>query len=264
MKDTRKKAILVDDMTFYLLSTKERLKKHYEVFPAGSSADLFELLKNVIPDIILLDINMPDCDGYETIKKLKEDAEYSDIPVVFLTANDDKQSVIKGINLGAADYVKKPFTDTELIECIEYQLNPGKLADGNKPIVLAVDDCPSILKSVNYLLNDRYKVYTLNESEKLNALLGIIKPDLFLLDCKMPVLSGFDLVPIIRRHVDHEETPIVYLTSEGTIDNISVAIHLGACDFIVKPIDDAVLREKMALHLKDFRIRRRIRSIKGK
>jgi DNA-binding response OmpR family regulator len=167
------------------------------------------------------------------------------------------------MNLGAVDYIKKPFIDSDLIDCIEYQLDPYK-HEKYKPVVLAVDDNPSILKAVNYLLNDQYKVYTLAEPEKLKTLLGIITPDLFLLDCKMPVLNGFDLVPIIRSFYDHEETPIVYLTSEGTIDNISVAIHLGACDFIVKPIDETVLREKIALHLKDFIIRRRIRSLKGK
>ena len=89
----------------------------------------------------------------------------------------------------------------------------------------------------------------------------MITPDLFILDCQMPVYSGFDLVPIIRRIREHEETPIIFLTSEGTIDNISVAINLGARDFIIKPIDEAILREKVALHIKDFMMRRRIRSL---
>jgi len=64
----------------------------------------------------------------------------------------------------------------------------------------------------------------------------------------MPELSGFDCVPIIRAIEGHEDTPIIFLTSEGTVDNISTAA-LGACDFVVKPFNPDVLRKKIAKHL---------------
>jgi two-component system chemotaxis response regulator CheY len=98
--------------------------------------------------------------------------------------------------------------------------------------------------------------------QMLVELLKKIIPDLFLLDYNMPVLNGFDLIPIIRKFPGHEETPIVFLTSEGTIDHVTAARHFGACDYIIKPIDKKVLREKIAMHLTDFVIRRRIRAIK--
>ena len=257
----RRKIILVDDLNLHLLSTKDRLKKFYEVFPAQSAEMLFEILEKVVPDLIFLDINMPEVNGYEVIKRLKEDERFAAIPVVFLTSNADRQSVIKGMNLGAVDFVTKPCTDTDLIECIETQLDPAR-RDANKPVVLAVDDNPSILKSVNYALNDLYRVYTLPQPTKLTDLLRVITPDLFLLDCQMPHIHGFDLVPIIRNISEHEETPIIFLTSDGTIDNISVALSLGARDFIVKPIDMFILREKVALHLADYVMWQRIRSLK--
>ena len=259
MENKRKKIILVDDVNFHLVSTKERLKKHYEVFPAESVETLFEILKNVKPELILLDVNMPEADGYEAIKKLKDDPLYADIPVIFLTSKSDKESIHKGMKLGAADLVKKPFSDAELIDCIEYQTDPEK-RESNKAIILAVDDSPNILKSINYLLNKQYTVYTLSEPEKIKSLLKMITPDLFLLDCKMPVLSGFELVPMIRGFPEHEETPIIYLTSDGTVDNLSVAINLGACDFLVKPINETILCEKIATHLKNFIMRRRLRG----
>jgi len=259
-ENVRRKIIVVDDVGFHLIATKERLKYQYEVFPAQSAEELFKLLAKIKPELILLDINMPDIDGYDTITELKSDKRYADIPVIFLTGKSNKEDIVKGMNLGAVDFVKKPFTDAELIERVEYHLCPEKRT-AVKPIILAVDDDPSILKSVNYLLNKHYTVYTLSEPEKVKALLAMATPDLFLLDCKMPILSGFDLIPIIREHRDHKETPIVFLTSEGTIDNISVALNLGASDFVVKPIDDDILSEKLALHLKDFEMKRRIRSL---
>jgi PleD family two-component response regulator len=262
-KNKRRKIIIVDDVSFHLMSMRERLRKYYEVYPAQSAEALFELLKQIVPELILLDVNMPDCDGYEIIKDLKSDFNYSSIPVIFLSGKDDRQSIITGMKLGAVDYIRKPCTDVELHECIEFQLDPNKRNEA-KPIVLAVDDSPSVLKSVNYILQGQNKVYTLPKPSQLTALLGMITPDLFLLDCNMPDLSGFDLVSIIRKLPGHEETPIVFLTAIGTMDNVSVAASLGACDFLIKPIDETLLREKISLHLKDYIMLRRLRQHKVK
>jgi len=241
------------------LST-DGLKKHYEVYSAQSADELFDILERITPDLIVLDIHMLQDDGYDALKRRKADARFANIPVICLTSQNDKESVIRGMNLGAADFMTKPYSDSELIAHIEDQFDSEK-TNANKPIILAVDDSPSILKSVNYLLNTQYKVYTLSEPEKIYELLERITPDLFLLDCNMPGLNGFELVPILRKMPHHAETPIVFLTSEGTLDNLTTAIHLGACDFTIKPINEEMLQEKIAMHLADFMMRRRIRSL---
>jgi DNA-binding response OmpR family regulator len=66
---------------------------------------------------------------------------------------------------------------------------------------------------------------------------------------------------MIRKKPEHIDTPIIFLASEGTVDYLSVAVNLGACDFMVKPIDDALLRSRIAEHLKGYLIRRRMRSM---
>ena len=261
VRDVRKKIIYVDDIQIMLLSIKDRLKKHYEVYPAQSTEILFELLLKIVPDLILLDINMPETDGYETIRQLKADSRYAKIPVIFLTGNTDRESVVSAMSLGAADILFKPVKDTVLIERIDYQFNYRKQLD-NVPIILAVDDSPSILKSVNHALNDYYKVYTLPKSEAIREILNMVTPDLFLLDCNMPVYNGFDLIDIIRKIPAHEETPIVFLTSERDYETVSAAIGLGVNDYILKPIDEMVLREKIALHIKNYAMRRILRTVK--
>jgi PleD family two-component response regulator len=258
-----KKIIYVDDVNYSLIMIKERLKRYYEVFPTQSVEKMFEVLERVKPDIILLDINMPDINGFDAIEKLKADTRYKDIPIIFLTSQKDRKSIIKGMSLGAADFVTKPVLTEKLIEYIDYIFDPEKRA-AVKPIVLAIDDSPSILRTVNSLLSDQYIVYTLPEvrvEKVLKDILRKIVPDLFLLDYNMPVLTGFDLIPIIRKIPGHEETPILFLTSEGSIDHVTVAANLGVSDYIVKPIDEAILREKIAKHTKDYIIRRRIRSL---
>ena len=256
----QKKIILVDDLNFHLLSIKERLKTYYEVYPAQSAEILYKILENITPDLILLDINMPNVDGFETIKLLKADERYTNIPVVYLTAQNDRASAIKGLELGAVDFVTKPFQVSVLLECIDNCLSPEK---ASKPVILAVDDSPSILDTITHILQKQYTVYTLKQPEHINEVLKKVSPDLFILDYQMPKMTGFDLVPVIRENPIHKETPVVFLTSEGTVDNLTVAVHLGACGFLVKPIDEQMLLEKVASYLTGYLMKRRIRVLEG-
>jgi len=122
-------------------------------------------------------------------------------------------------------------------------------SDDVRPIVLAIDDSPDILRTVHSILKDDYKVFTLTEPVKLKELLADLTPDLFILDYSMPELSGFDLMPIIRSFPKHENTPVVYLTSVSSADFYNIARRLGACDYIIKPINADKLRDKIGQHI---------------
>ena len=262
----RKKIIYVDDVNYSLITVKNRLCDYYEIFPADSVVKMYEFLDFFMPDLILLDVNMPDIDGYEAIKNLKSDTRFADIPVIFLTGNSDRESVVKGLSLGAADYVIKPFSTTKLIESIEYNLNPSARSafdeedQSQKTSVLVVDDVSSMLRAIQYALNDRYKVYALSKSEDVVDFLKTKKPDLILLDYLMPVINGFDLIPVIRALPDHKETPIIIITTEGTHDHVNEAMTRGASDFIVKPFKPKELNDKVAKHIRIAQELRKIRE----
>ena len=263
----RKKIICVDDINYSLLSIKNRLSKDYDVYPAESSAKMFAYLEHIEADLILLDVNMPDVDGYDTIKCLKADDRYAHIPVIFLTGNSDRESVVKGLSLGAADYIIKPFFTPKLIEIIENELNPrkpdqqsGEDINSSKPVVLAVDDVISMLRAIQYALHDRYKVYTLSKSSDVLDFLKTNKPDIILLDYMMPVLGGFDLIRIIKTLPEHKDTPIIMITTEGTHDHVNQAISLGASDFIVKPFKPKELSDKVTRQLRVAKEMKKIRE----
>ena len=118
MKIVRKKIIIVDDNASYLSVVRILLKPYYEVYPAPSAAKLFDILEKFIPDMILLDVNMPEISGFEAITVLRENPRYKDIPVVFLTSRDDEASAVKGLGLGAVDYMTKPFSGPLLLKRI--------------------------------------------------------------------------------------------------------------------------------------------------
>ena len=250
----RSTIIYVDDVSTSLITLKRRLSGKYEVYPAESSEVLFKTLKLVTPDIILLDVNMPEVDGYEVIKNLKENIHYANIPVIFFTSNNDRESVLKGLSLGAVDYIIKPFETNNLVECIEKNITASRSEkeneDDGRPRILAIDDVVSILKTIKAALHANYKVHTINRPDAVLNFLKLRKPDLILLDYLMPVYNGFELIPMIRELPGYEETPIIMLTSEGTITNIKEAISLGACDFIVKPFKESELIEKVDKHIK--------------
>jgi PleD family two-component response regulator len=115
--------------------------------------------------------------------------------------------------------------------------------------ILAIDDSPVMLQTISSVLSDEYTVYRMANPTMLEKFLKQVTPELFLLDYKMPELSGFDLIPIIRSFEEHKNTPIVFLTSEGTSDHVSSALSLGARDFIIKPFQPDTLREKVARHI---------------
>jgi len=265
MKEANTSIIYVDDIHIGLVALKDRLKYHYDIITAQSVTKLFELLeqfsanKRENPGLILLDLNMPEVDGFKALKNLKYNTKYTDIPVMLLSSNNDTKTVKKAMDLGAADFITKPFTDTELIDCIEYQFHPYK-HNSNSPIILAIDDNPGVLMSVKHHFDEEYRVYLLQNSSKLKAVLKRIAPDLILLEYTMPNINGFELVPIIRDFVEHKETPIIFLTSDDDVVKKSDVNNLGAVDFIKKPIDENILREKAALHLSGFRMRRRLHN----
>jgi len=259
MDNIRRKIMLVDDDQSCRQQGRVILKDLYEVYPLPSANKLFELLEKITPELILLDIMMPGIDGFEALKRLKGDERYAKIPVIFLTATKDKENVVKGVALGAAGFITKPFKAADLAMYIDKCINPAsgehaspadKEVRDDRPVVLAIDDAPDILKAVHSMLRDEYKVYTLPKPEKLKDFLSKTTPDLFLLDYQMPGISGFDLIPVIREFSEHKDTPIIFLTSEGTVERLTVAVDLGVSDFIVKPFDVDVLRSKVAKSLR--------------
>jgi len=113
----------VDDNHVNLLAAEEVLAEQYNVFTLSSASLMYELLNDVIPDLILLDILMPEISGFEALQHLKADSRYSEIPVIFLTSKNDPATEALGFELGAADFISKPFSKAVLLNRIKTQLN---------------------------------------------------------------------------------------------------------------------------------------------
>ena len=120
---TIKKIIAVDDNLTNLTVLKNILKPVYETYPVSSAAKMFDLLEKIRPDLILLDVDMPEINGYDAIKLLKNNAAYKDIPVIFVSALSGEKEELTGLELGAVDYLYKPFVASLLLRHIETHLS---------------------------------------------------------------------------------------------------------------------------------------------
>ena len=118
-----KTIFVVDDSDVNLSMAKDALKGQYRVMTLPSASKMFALIEKVMPDLILLDIEMPEMDGFETLGLLKISSKYSDIPVVFLTSSTDAEVEVRGFQLGVIDFITKPFSAPVLINRIKCHLD---------------------------------------------------------------------------------------------------------------------------------------------
>src|SRR5438067_35900 len=91
----------------------------YEVLLASNGAAALKVTERARPNLILMDVNMPEMDGYEACRQLKGIPGLSEIPVIFITANDDPESLVKGFQAGGVDYITKPFKEQEVLMRVE-------------------------------------------------------------------------------------------------------------------------------------------------
>ena len=119
----QKTIFVVDDNDTNLSMAKEALKAQYRIMPFPSAAKMFALIDKVKPDLILLDIEMPEMNGFEALKRLKGNTAHADIPVIFLTGMTDASIEVQGFQLGVVDFIPKPFSAPVLLNHIKTHLN---------------------------------------------------------------------------------------------------------------------------------------------
>lgn len=114
------KILIVDDELSILVPIKFLLEKNnFDVRLAQSGKEALEKISESAPDLILLDIMLPDFDGYEIFQQIRENSEWDDIKVLYLSAKNRDVDIAKGLNLGVDAYVTKPFSNTDLLEKVK-------------------------------------------------------------------------------------------------------------------------------------------------
>jgi DNA-binding response OmpR family regulator len=117
---TTKKILVVDDDPYILMSLEFLMKKNgFEVMVARNGSEALEIVEKQVPDIVLLDIMMPDVDGYAICKHIKTSKKLKEAKVVFMSAKSKETDIQKGYDLGASLYVTKPFSTRQLLKQVQ-------------------------------------------------------------------------------------------------------------------------------------------------
>ena len=119
----QKTIFVVDDSDTNLTLARDALKENYRVMTLPSAAKMFTLLEKLKPDLILLDIKMPEMDGFDALKRLKANASQADIPVMFLTSMADVSAEVRGFQMGVVDFITKPFSAHVLLNRVKTHLD---------------------------------------------------------------------------------------------------------------------------------------------
>ena len=115
--------LAVDDVPLNLLLVEKMLSRYkFKVKKANSGSEALEMIKEELPSVVLLDLLMPNMDGYEVLARLRADSRTKDLPVIILTALNSDADIIRGFKAGANDFITKPIIMDKLVKSIEKQL----------------------------------------------------------------------------------------------------------------------------------------------
>jgi len=180
------KILIVDDNPQNLQVLGNILNnKEYEVEFATGGYQALEWLDHKNFDLIILDIMMPGMSGFEVCETIKLDSVKKKIPIIFLTASTDTDSIVKGLELGAVDYVTKPFNHQELLARVATQV---KIKRSQEQITCYLKEIESKNKLITYSI--RYAQYIQNTVIRMNANISKVFPEYFIFFLPKDIVSG--------------------------------------------------------------------------
>lgn len=195
-------------------------------------------------DVILLDIEMPIMNGFQTLEQLRNLKECINTPVVMLTGKSDKFSVMNSMAMGVDGYLLKPVEKQALLDAVEEVCSKKKQIEDRKT-VLAIDDDMTYLKQINGFLQEYYNVIMINSTKLALDYLTNHVPDVILLDYQMPLYNGVALISIIRQNESYQNIPFIILSGALSKEALLGFYPYEPFACLVKPVDKQVLIDKV-------------------
>jgi DNA-binding response OmpR family regulator len=233
-----KKILIIEDEESLLDMYKSRFEKAgYQVLTANDGKSGIEIIQKQRPDLVILDILMPEMDGYETIKKIRKNAQIKKIPILVLSNLGQPDEINKALKLGADDYVvKTEVTPTELFNKVERMfLHIRKSLEKIKKRVLIIEDESEIAQLYQEkLIQEGFEVEVANNGAWGLRLAHHGDFDIILLDMVMPAMSGYEAIRQLKKDLRTKEIPILVFSNSAQEKEISRALKMGAEDYFVK------------------------------
>ncbi|MCC8467679.1 MAG: PleD family two-component system response regulator [Rickettsia endosymbiont of Eriopis connexa] len=265
--------LVVDDIeTNIKLLTAKLLKEYYTVLTANSGKEALAILKKGKIDIILLDVMMPEMDGFEVCKTIKTDPETTHIPVVMVTALSDIDDRVKGLEAGADEFLTKPINDTALFVRLKSLSRMKSLIDelklrnstnallgvtniemhdtfADKKILLINDDVVQAKNIKQMLLKITQNVKVISNSDELD-IINEYTPDLVIISSTLENEDPLRISVILRGKVEISGVVIILQIDEDGMPLVVKGIELGINDYFVYPIEESELLARIRTQLR--------------
>lgn len=267
---TDKQAVLiVDDIPENLFVLEQVLKKlDVEIIKASNGREALDLFSNHRFSLVILDVLMPEMSGYEVAETMKKDERNAQIPIIFMTAMDQNESMeLMGYSVGAVDYIFKPFNEVILLSKAKILLDLYNFRNGiwnsianrkiERPKVLIVDDIPENLLVLERML-DKFDIEVIKARTGNEALARTLDHDfaLIILDVQMPEMDGFEVAEILKTEDATASIPIIFVTAIDRDKSKEIrGYDKGAIDFIYKPFNEFILLSKVRIFLEIYKVR---------
>lgn len=255
------RVLVVDDLLPNIKLLQAKLEsEYYEVTTAISGKEALDSARKASPDIILLDVMMPDMDGFETCRLLKKDPKTSDIPVVMVTALSDVEDRVEGLNAGADDFLTKPINDLALFARIRSLVRLKSMTDELKlrdqtgeefggsdsynkintqaARIMVVDDDVTQAQQISAkLIELGMEVAVFPDPAEAVRMSEQEDYDLIMVSTQLTTDDGLHLCSHFRSQEKTRNTPLLILIEDDDMDLLVKGLDMGINDYLVTPID---------------------------
>jgi signal transduction histidine kinase/DNA-binding response OmpR family regulator/HAMP domain-containing protein len=254
--NTIKTILLVEDSEPAIIQLKDFMEESgYKIMVAQNGGEALEIIEKIIPDAMILDLMMPDIDGFKVLESLRNVERTAHIPVLILTAkqitkddlkslkrNNIHQLIQKGdVNRSELlDAVSSMVNNVEMLEETEIQPQRELQIIKGKPKILVVEDNPDNMITIKAVLGDKFDIIEATDGIEGIAMAAKHKPNLVLMDIALPGMDGIEAFHNIRKNVKLQHIPIIAITASAMTSERETILSHGFDGYIAKPIDESL------------------------
>jgi two-component system, cell cycle response regulator len=280
------RVLVVDDILANVRLLEAKLTAEYfDVVTAMNGLDALEAIQRTKPDIVLLDVMMPGIDGIEVCKRIKADAATQHIPVVMVTALDQPEDRVRGLEAGADDFLTKPVNDISLFcrikSLVRLKMLTDELrvrsSDGNSIGIIAREDFRDSDSDGRILLIDprdvsaerviascegKHKVTrVVGQQQAMDAVQAASQPfELVIISFDNEHYDALRLCSQLKSTEATRQTPVLVIVDPDSQPILLRALDMGVNDYLMRPVDRQELKARMSTQVKRFRYTERLRA----
>jgi two-component system cell cycle response regulator len=281
------RVLVVDDIAANVRLLEAKLAAEYfEVMSANSGQEALDLIEKQTPDIVLLDVMMPEMDGFEVCRRIRANARTRFLPVVMVTALSDQADRVRGLEAGADDFLTKPVNDLALFarvrslvrlkmimdewrmreqtsgqfEVFSSEAEPSEEEHQGAKILLVENFAPAAQRVSGILATDKDNVEVATNSAEALQRASKGQYDLVITGLQVGEEDGLRLCSNLRSHEETRQVPILLIVDEFEMPRLVKGLDIGVSDYLMKPIDANELLARVRIQVRRRRYQDRLRT----